>query len=35
MTPHRLPIETRLAECKFGEEGSNLRRLVQSQEAYH
>ena len=35
MTPHRLPSGTRLAEGKFGEEGSNLRRLVQGQEAYH
>jgi hypothetical protein len=28
-------IGTHLTNSKFGEEGSNLRRLVQSQEAYH
>ena len=34
MTPHRSASETQLAKHKFGEEDSNLRRLVQGQEAY-
>ena len=35
MIPHRLSPETRIVSREFGEEGSNLRLLVQSQTAYH
>ena len=35
MIPHRFPLETRTISIEFGEEGSNLRLLVQGQEAYH
>ncbi len=35
MIPHRFPPETRTVVLEFGEEGSNLRLLVQSQTAYH
>ena len=35
MIPHRFSSETRTVFLEFGEEGSNLRLLVQGQEAYH
>ena len=35
MIPHRFSLETRTVSVEFGEEGSNLRFLVQSQTAYH
>ena len=35
MIPHWLSLETRMVSIEFGEEGSNLRLLVQSQTAYH
>ena len=35
MIPHWFFLETRVAQIEFGEEGSNLRLLVQSQTAYH
>ncbi len=35
MIPHWFSLETRMVLGEFGEEGSNLRLLVQSQTAYH
>ncbi len=35
MIPHWLSLETRMLSIEFGEEGSNLHLLVQSQTAYH
>ena len=34
MIPHRCSLETRTVSVEFGEEGSNLRLLVQGQTAY-
>ncbi len=34
MSPHRFSLETRTVFREFGEEGSNLRLLVQGQAAY-
>ena len=35
MIPHCFFLETRVISGEFGEEGANLRLLVQSQTAYH
>ena len=35
MIPHWFSLETHIVFVEFGEEGANLRLLVQSQTAYH